>query len=233
MNQGGFTYWAYYTLGNQSSPYEIHLARSNSLTSGWVDYGKVFDGRWPSVYYDGSTFHMIYRKSVTPDAYGLRRATSSDGISWTFQEDVVSDANNPYLWKNPNDNLWYLFYHDSNGAGNRIVMRSASSIADLDAASPVVLINQSAVIASPSVYYRNNKYYLMAEALNGSTWITKVFSSDYIAGPYLEAGNSPILTNNDACAMPIVSGNTLYVYYAELTDAGNNYWDVILRTLAL
>lgn len=153
VSSGGFTYWAYYTKAG-GAPYECHLARSNSLTSGWMDYGKVFDGRWPSVYYDsgGPTFHMFYCRA-TPDDYLIKRATSTDGTLFTYQEDVVTGGNNPFIWKNPNDSQWYLFYHDGGGLGYRIVYRTAAALADLDGASDVVLINTSLPTAAPSMFY--------------------------------------------------------------------------------
>lgn len=234
VSLGGYTYWAYHTLAG-GAPYECHLARSNSLTSGWVDYGKVFDGRWPSVYYDsgGPTFHMFYGRA-TPNDYVIKRATSSDGITFTYQEDVVSDGNGPFIWKNPNDSQWYLFYHDHNGAGNRVLYKTDASITNLAAATPQVVFNQSAVIAAAAVFYVAPNYQMVTETNDGGagTWTTLSFRSTSISGAFSEDWNSPILINDDACAIPLLDagGTTLYLYYAERTSVANDYWNVVVRT---
>ena len=228
VDLGGYKYWAYYTTGVNAPNFEVHLARSNSLHSGWVDYGKVFDGRWPSVYYDGSTFHMIYREASVN--LQLKYATSSDGISWTFQKNI-STGNNPFLWKSPNDSNWYLFYHDTGGNGHRILYRAAATISGLDSATPTVLIDQVAIIASPSIAYYLNKYWLTCETYPDSVWNTVLYSSDAISGTYVEHVSSPILTNDDACAIQLLYNDVLYLYYSEKTGTGISwdYWDVVLR----
>ena len=226
VDMGGYTYWAYHTLAG-GAPFEVHLARSNSLTSGWVDYGKVFDGRWPSVTDQGGTFHMFYQDAG--GAATIKRATSTDGINWTYQEDICS-GNNPYLWKNPNDSKWYLFYHDTGGSGHRIRVRNATNLEDLDSALDVTLIDQSAVIASPAVHYYDGKYWLLCETYPLSVWNTVAYWSESIDSGYLECCGNPILSNQDACGMPMKKGSTLYFYYNELTDVPNDYWDIVVRT---
>lgn len=236
VNSGGFTYWAYYTLAGSGPdvgqpPFECHMARSNSLTGSWVDYGKVFDGRWPSVYYDssGTTFNMFYCRP-SPDDYLIKRATSSDGITFIYQEDVVTGGNNPFIWKNPNDNQWYLFYHDGGGRGYRIISRTASALADLDGASDVVLINTTLPTAAPSMFYSGGKYNLLVETLEGNVWHIRAYRSDAVNGPFAECWNSPLLTNDDAGPIGLMSGSDLYLYYIERTNVGSDYWDIDLRT---
>ena len=176
---------------------------------------------------------MIYRITNESNDYGLLRATSSDGLSWTYQEEVVSDGNNPFLWKDPRSGNWFLYYHDHGGDGNRIAYRTAATIADLNLATSYFLFNTSGSIASPCVFYKNNTYYLATETLNDTTWNVNVYCSENAYGPFLKCENWAILTNNDACNIPLILDDTLYFYYCELTDSGNDYWDIVLRTAGM
>lgn len=220
-------YWAYYTLGgnNLQPPFECHLARSNSLTSGWVDYGKVSDGRWPSVHYDGSLFHMFWRdNSSTHTTY---RSTSADGISFTLAETIGNGAN-PFVWKNPNDNQWYLFNHDLGGAGYQIFYRTASSITGLAASEKTTILNLNTFVAAPTMFYRDGYYWLFVEELTNSAYRMVSYRSTSISGPYRRIN---ILTAQDeACPIVLKSGSTFYFYYIPRTSVASSYWDIVVRT---
>lgn len=229
INMGGFTYWSYYTLGgsNLAPPFEIHLARSNSLTSGWVDYGKVYDGRWPSVHFDGSNFHMFYRENSANHV--TYRATSADGITWADAETIGNGAN-PFLWKNPNDNQWYLFSSDLGGNGYQIFYRTAATITGLAASAKTYVIDQNVHVAAPSIFYRNGLYHLFVEEDAVAYWRIVSLTSSNIAGPYTRT--DIVSVNDEACPIILKGGATLYYYSCPLVSSrATSYWNIALRTI--
>jgi hypothetical protein len=231
VNLGGYKYWAYYTLAN-GGPFTVHLARSNDLVT-WDDYGYLFNGRWPSVTFDGTTFHAFYGTGT--DDYVMYRATSTDGITFTYQETVASgNANNAFLWRDPADDRWHIFHHAQATSGlHEIRVKSASTLTGLAAAPITPLLQELRVLASPGVHYRDGHYWMLVESYPSSIWNTEVYVADRVEGPWVKCPTNPLLSNNDACAMPFHVDDALYVYYSELTNVGSNYWDIVQRTYNL
>ncbi|GAH05345.1 unnamed protein product, partial [marine sediment metagenome] len=122
----------------------------------------------------------------------VERWTSADGINFVFQEIVVPAGaggletyKSPFIWLNPNDNLWYLYWHRER-AGNThdIMVRSAANIEDLDGAADSVVLTVVGVpgIAAPSMMYRDGRYWLIAEGFRsvmggGADWAVVAYSS--------------------------------------------------------
>lgn len=231
INQGGFKYWAYYTLGgnNLQPPFYAHLARSNSLTSGWVDYGLVLANvRWPSVHFDGSLFHMFWREnSSTHTTY---RSTSADGLSWTLAETIGNGAN-PYIWKNPNDNQWYLFSADLGGTGYQIFYRTAASITGLAASAKTVLLDINVFVGAPTIFYKDGYYWLFVEEYALSIYRMVAYRASNIAGPYERI--NIITAQDEACPIVMQAGSNYHFYYCPRTSVTNSYWDIAVRTAIL
>jgi hypothetical protein len=157
----------------------------------------------------------------------LERWTSTDGISFTFQENVIaggSEYKNPFVWFNPNDNKWYLYYHDADGSTEYIKVRSAANIEDLDAASSSTVMSRSGTLGSPSVMYRDGYYWLAVEVLD-TVWKVRAFYSTSPTSGFTEASNSPILTNDEACAMHFLSPDGSKAYLFSNRDSANWYQD--------
>ena len=77
----------------------------------------------------------------------LERWTSTDGINYTFLENVKSGGNqwkNPFIWFNDNDNRWYLYSHDIvSGSSEILEVRSATTLDGLKSASDISIVSQN------------------------------------------------------------------------------------------
>ena len=140
---------------------------------------------------------------------------------------MVTGAN-PFIWKNPNDSQWYLFFHDTGGAGYRICYRTAASLADMDSASTVPVLDFNIVTAAPTVFYRDGLYWLIVEEWPNEIWRNSAFYSSSISGPYTRWGI--VNSADDACSIILKYGSTLYYYYSQQTNKTSVYWDIVLRT---
>ena len=155
---------------------------------------------WPSTTYVSGTFYMFVEDYTGGT---LERWSSTDGIHYTFVENVKSGGNqykNPFIWLNPNDNNWYLYSHDSYGSTEYLEVRSADSFSGLRTASDTVVASNNGPLGSPSMMYYNGKYWLLGEILPASKWqIVAYYSSTSPDSGFIQAANSPILTNDEAC----------------------------------
>lgn len=200
----------------------VYLFYCDDPTGQWTPYSgnPILDpgdqeNRWPSTVWDGSTLHMFFGDLVNGK---LERWTSNDGINFSHAEDVIateSEFISPFVWQNPNDSKWYLYWHDH--TVDYVYTRSANAIADLGAASDVFVGDDPKMLAGPTVTYINGLYWLFAEWSDGPWHITAFFSRDP-EGPFIEATNSPVLGDGyyDQQACPIVvwgpSDTVLYLY---------------------
>jgi len=225
LNKNGYKYWAYY--GCRSSTSGIGVAYSNDLVN-WTRYNcsepLIQSHRWPTVGIQNDTIHLFYR--------GVYRATSpvSDGINFTVQEQVTSGGVTPFLFKNPVDDEWWLFWVSPTSTFNA---KHAKDIRDLDEA-PTIIVRQETTINAwaPSVFYWNNTFYFTQECEPGGVWVERAFYNDTL-GPNCfndatECPNSPVpmLSTEDACGMAHMEGNQLYYYWSYKFDHPSDLWDV-------
>jgi len=220
-----------YDSNNEGS--EIRLYYTNNLDGSWTAYsGNPILGpassryRWPSVAYINGTFHMF----LTDMHDGtLERWTSTNGILYTFGENVKSGGNqwkNPFIWLDGNDNKWYLYSHDTSGGTEQIKVRNASRIEDLDGASDTVVISRTIPFGSPTVMYFGNQYWLLAEILDGGKWKTVAYySTTSPSSGFKECYNSPILSNDEACPMLVLNPTQTKAYLFANRDSSNWYQD--------
>lgn len=247
VNMGGYKYWGYWTdvYGNA-----IGLARSNDLTN-WTKYAgnpiltsTTYTTRWPSVTFDGTTFHMFLSDyGPLSDLNFIKRYTSTDGITFSYVETVYENPGStqelgaPYIWFNPNDNNYYLYFYETvYGVSNKVRCKIAPTIEGLKSASVTDVMNLRSVEFAPSVLYDNssNLYWLVTEEDLGSyNWITRAYHSSSPTGGFVEATNSPILTNNDACPIHLLVNNKVYIYYCQFVGPTVPMdWDIRLRIQA-
>ena len=156
----------------------------------------------------------------------LEHWTSTDGIHYTFVENIKSGGNqykNPFIWLNPNDNKWYLYSHDSSGTVESIKVRSATSITGLRTATDTIVVSNNGPLGSPSIMYYNGRYWLLGEVLPGSLWqVVAYYSTTSPTSGFVQANNSPILTNDEACPMLfMLPGQTRAFLY---TTANQTSW---------
>jgi len=228
LNMGGHTYWGYYSLqGNECGG--VGLAFSEDLVT-WTKYPSnplFLNGRWPRVVQIGSTFYMAYTLNYCGSSE-VDLASSTDGLTWTPVKQLVppnylSDPRNqnPDLWLNPNDGMYYLFWYSGNDTNVfRIMSRKAASPTGLDSSvSEVMVLSSAAVLAAPDIMFAHGTYFLSTETTDDAgIWNTNVFSSTTSpTGGFTELPGNPVLANGSACMFQTIFGTTLHEYYCKLT----------------
>ncbi len=248
-NKEGYKYWGYYGLcyygGGQLNLLKVGLVRSNDLIH-WDKYeGNPIIGdncRWPNVILVGSRFYMFYAEYDEANDSRIVVVTSKDGIHFDNKSVVVPrergmQNQNPFIYFNEQDKNFYLFYYsgieksrDSTSNNWNIMVRKSRRIENLKDANPMVLLTSRYTLAAPSIAFFKNKYYLSVEAWNsekwGNKWVTLAYVSDEIDGKYRHLDNSPILSDNDACAFQYVFHNELHVFYSHCFDTTKSNWDL-------
>ncbi len=210
--------WKYLAYDSDNIGSEIRLYMTNDLNGQWVAYsGNPILGtssnhyRWPSVVWDGSTFHMFLDDRTDTE---IERWTSTDGINFSFVENMTitteTDYMSPFVWKNPNDGLWYLYHQENGDYPNKLWGRSASTIAGLATAIDTEILTWSGSgdtrPAAASMMYWNTKYWLVTEDLpSGAAWCIRARYGDSPTGSFTVGLNSAILGEGylDGHACPI------------------------------
>ncbi|MBX6359880.1 MAG: DUF2341 domain-containing protein [Acidobacterium ailaaui] len=235
-NQNGYTYSGYYGTYQCDG---IGIAYSNDLTH-WTKYTGnplISGGRWPTVQLVNGVYYMLYEKNFCTSSSYIELATSTDGLHFTDVKPIVKAQSglrnqNPNLFFNPNDNLWYLYYYHGDDSSNfNIYVRSASSITALDTAATSTVLSSKAKMAAPSMFYYNGKYYLSTEGTDPTQqWVTNVYSSSSPKSGFTLVPGNPVLANGGACMFQQAFGSTLYNYNCQQT---NGVWTLQLRTASL
>jgi len=210
---------------------EIRLYYTNSLDSTWTQYSAnpiltsaLPEYRWPSVVYDGSTLHMFLSDRTNAQ---VERWTSSDGITFTFQEAVVTTAEaddqyfNPFIFYSTHASKWMLYYKIHASGVLTLYLKSSATIAGLTAASPEMVSGGVAGgdlqnTAAPSMLYINGLYWMLTEGYpDPGYWVTYARRSKE---PNTNLVDSTAIlgdTNTGhACAIHLLSpdGNSIYLY---------------------
>lgn len=185
--------------------------------------------RWPSVTYVNGMFHMFYCDS---SGRKLKRAISSDPFSFSDVETIETGEMyyNPFIWRNPNNGRWYLYYHLMNPF-EKIVCRSADSIEYLGRASPIEVLSikereKYNICASPSITYFDSRYYMAIESKNeNGKWIIRIYSSQSPTGPF-KSEEILYFKGSCACSMLMLGSDEDVVYcffiMSSLKDCGIN-----------
>ena len=220
--------WTYLAYDSDSEGNNIYLYYSDSPTGPWTSYsaGPILTSagsfRTPSVVYVDGVFEMFLNNLNTKD---VERWTSSDGINFTYQETVLTcpddEWTNPFVWLNPNDNNWYLFWVDGNNAGETwtIYARNSSSITGLADANDTLVLSYPASstlrhMACPTIMYRDGQYWLLCESepVDDGPWQVCAFVSTSVTSGYAECPNSPILTGDEACPQVFIADDNVSCY---------------------
>jgi hypothetical protein len=249
VNMDGYKFWAYYC---DIYGYGVGLARSNDLIN-WDKYsGNPLPGlygsstyyRWPSVTLENGVFNMFLDDYPLYDGYlnFIKRYNSTDGINFSYVETVYSvpgsnyEVECPYIWFNPNDNKYYLYFTEKNQTRTPVSMTECLSATTLDGLKNASLIdakpNNNDEYA-PSVLYdpSTGLYWLTNE--QGQSWNERAFHSTSPISGFVEASNSPILTDLDACGMQFWHNNKVYFYYNhQLSGSWAGPWDTRLQIQA-
>ncbi|GEM_PF-1089883 len=234
-NQNGYTYSGYYGTYQCDG---VGLAYSNDLVH-WTKTGSplITGGRWPTVQLVNGVYYMLYEKNFCTATSYIELASSTDGLHFTDVKPIVQAKSgyrnqNPNLFLNPNDHLWYLYWYYGDDSSNfNIYVRSASSITALDTASTSVVLTSSAKMAAPSMFYYGGKYYLATEGTDpNQQWVTNVYSSSSPKSGFTLVPGNPVLSNGGACMFQQSFGSTLYNYNCQQT---NGAWTLQMRSASL
>ena len=242
-----YSYLGYYCNPEGSA---IGLAMTNDLWGKWHRYsGNPILGsrvrcyfiillnhyRWPSVTYCDGMFHMFYC-----DRYGrkLKRAVSMNPFFFSDVETIETGEMyyNPFIWRNPNDGRWYLYYHLMNPF-EKIVCKSATSIKNLGKVSPIEVLSirkggRFHVCASPSITYFDSIYYMAVESVDeNGKWIIRIYSSKSPTGPFRNEGVLP-LKGRCACPMLMLGSDENVVYCFFNCEYFPRLWDqYVMRSI--
>jgi hypothetical protein len=212
----------------------ISLYFSNNLT-GWTPYSanpilSSTNGSFyaPTVAYTGGVFEMFLNNlnNAVEGEGNIERWTSANGTSFTYQETVLTSPDDPwadpFVWLNPNDGNWYLFWVDGNNfAGTwTIYARDSSSITGLGLASDTLVMSATSStfphMSGPTIMYRDGHYWLLCEVepLTDGPWEICAFVSTSVTSGYGECPNSPILTtaNDVACPQIFIADDNVSCY---------------------
>ncbi len=230
--------WKYLAYDCDPLGSEINLFYTNDTAGTWTPYsanpilGPNPDYyRWPSTTYLDGTFFMFLENY---SGYTLELWTSSDGIHYTFDEILKSGGNpykNPFIWHNTVDNLWYLYSHDSTSNTESLEVRSADTLGGLKTASDIIVLSRNLPFGSPSVMYFDGEYWLLAEILQDSVWQTVAYYSTSPTSGFVEASNSPVLRNDEACPMIYLTEDQTKAYL--YTTANSAVWNEETREVYL
>ena len=224
--------WKYLAYASNVRGSMINLYMSDTLDGEWESYSQnpILDSkdknnfRWPSTVFDNGVFHMFLDNNSDSQ---LEHWTSTDGIHFAFVETVYNTNPmgnyNPFIWKNPNDNNWYLYWQNTKTSTLHVTV--ATNINDFrNAVSSVVITAQDALPslpAAPSVIFKDGRYILTLEGFPGNVWHTYIFSSKSPIKGFAEM--ECILTQNEACAMIYNSPDEkeVYLFVSRLSE---RYW---------
>lgn len=216
------------------------------------------DCRWPTVVYADSVFYMFYAEYDVNNDSQIVMLTSKDGFEFGDRTVVVPrelgrQNQNPFAFYNKEDGYFYLAYYSGvelsddkplvgregvvkkaaeAGATNiwQIKLRKSKDIGGLKDAEAKVLLTSTYTVASPSITFFNNKYFLLVEAIVegkwDDKWVTLAYGSDSIDGDYAELSGNPLLPDNDACAFQHIFDGQLYIFYSHCLDIEKWNWEI-------
>ena len=231
--------WKYLAYDSDPNGTMINLYYSNNTAGPWTPYSlnpilgpKADNFRWPSTTYVNGVFNM-FLENVTGGS--IERWTSTNGTYFTFAQDIRTGGNawgNPFIWFNPNDGNWYLYTHNSWGSTEAVEVRSANSISGLASASDSIVVSRTTSFGSPTVMFYGGVYWLMAEIQVGSRWqIVTYFSTTSPTSGFVEAANSPTITDDEACPMLFLTPTQTQAYL--FTNGNSATWNVNMREVYL
>ncbi len=224
--------WKYFAYDSDPLGTMIRLYYTNDPSGTWTPYSqnpilgtKANYYRWPSTTYVNGVFNMFLEDRTLGT---LERWTSTDGLHYTFLENVKTGGNeykNPFIWFNDNDYKWYLYSHDaiSSGVGESLKVRSASSLDGLKTASDTTIVSRNNIFGSPTMMFYNGVYWLLGEIEVGTQWqVVAYYSTTSPSSGFVEAGNSPVITSDESCPMLFLTQDKFNAYL--YTIAINGAW---------
>jgi hypothetical protein len=224
---------------------ELRLYYADGIGGPWTPYsgnpimGPSINGVCGcSVALVNGTFEMFVNNEGLGD---IELWNSTDGIHFTFVETIltapVDPWTNPFVWLNPNDGLWYLFWENGNNAGGTwsIMARNSSSITGFGSQPDMTVMSTTTLLhmAFPTVMYRDGYYWLLCEAEplgDGTPWEVCAFVSGSVTSGYVQCSNSPIITGDEACPQVFIGDDGVSCYL--FTDQNSSIWYQMMRAVS-
>lgn len=229
--------WKYLAYASNIRGSEIKLYYTDDLDSEWISYSKnpILDSknenqfRWPNTVWDGKIFHMFLDNL---DYRQIEHWTSEDGIHFVFNSIIHIENRNcgerhpsygPFVWLNPNDNKWYLYWRDANE--EKIKVNISDDLNRFERCTNIDVINSSesfpSLTASASILFCDGIYWLLLEGEIDKIWKTFAFYSESPISNFKPYGE--ILSNGDACGMQYYDseGKNIYLY---ISNCNGNGW---------
>lgn len=207
INQG-YRYIGYFGHNECGSPQQqgIYVARTNDLNAGTWQQDPTppnFVGtppcRWASALVDGSSIDLVVNQIWDGTITGQVSTDGLNGMSFGTPTTLVGESGvangNPTLFRDPNTNLFHLYWYRHVGGGSyEIRVKTSSTFSGLLGSGPTdigqLVAYSPEVVASPQVMYANGKYYLAVETLEGCApqadcrWKTRVLTGTSPTGSF-------------------------------------------------
>jgi hypothetical protein len=222
--------WKYLAYDSEPNGAYINLYYSNDTGGVWTAYSgnpilNSTEGndnfRWPSTTFVNGVFYMFIEDY---SGNALQLGTSTDGINYVYNQTVMVGGTawkNPFIWFNPNDNQWYLYTHLSVGTTESLIVRHASTLNGLQSASDSIVVSRNEAFGSATMMYYGGRYWLLGEILVGSQWqVVAYYSTTSASSGFIELGNSPILTQDEACPMLFLTPDQSHAYLYTTVSSG-------------
>ena len=238
--------WKYLAYDSEPNGAYINLYYSNDTGGVWTAYsGNPILGpagadyfRWPSTTFVNGVFYMFI-EDYSENA--LQLVTSTDGINYAYNQTVMVGGTaykNPFVWFNPNDDQWYLYSHQTNGVENDIIVRHASTLDGLQSASDSIVVSRNQPFGSATMMYYSGRYWLLGEIetfvgpSQTPQWeVVAYYSTTSASSGFIEVGNSPILTQDEACPMLFLTPDQSHAYL--YTTVTHDVWYVTTHEINL
>ncbi|MCW4000971.1 MAG: DUF2341 domain-containing protein [Candidatus Bathyarchaeota archaeon] len=221
--------WKYLAYDSDPEGSQIRLYYTNDTAGTWTSYSqnpilgpRAYYYRWPSTTYVNGVFNMFVEDR---SGGALERWSSTDGIHYTFMENVRTGGNeyqNPFIFYSTNDNRWYLYSHDASGTLESLKVRSASSLDGLRTASDSIVLSRNLPFGAATVMYYNGYYWLLAEIFENNLWKVVAYYSTSPSSGFTEVSNSPILSADQACPTLYLSPSKTRAFL--FTTEGASVW---------
>ncbi len=240
LNKNGYRFWGYYTGWNGNGMQtNMGLAYSNDLVN-WVKDDSspvVRDLRWGTVIMVDGVINMFGTRNYGGYSY-IVRLTSEDGKNFTEQEMAVAPVNgeknqNPFIFYDEENQVYRLYYFHLIGKNNRIEEKHSADITQLAVAPEnLVMSDRTSILAAPSIFYRDGKYWFFTETCRKVNdvfkWQTLAFVSDNPIMDFEPTEIDKVLIDNDACFMPYLFDNQFNGVFSHKYPDGT--WELFRTT---
>jgi len=165
----------------------------------------------PFIVFESGTYYLICESlNDARDDNNIVYATSTDGLSWTYQSKLIDKATNasyPYTFKW--DGTWYM----TPNLGSDVDLYSASS-PDGNWTLDQTLVSNTDEVDDPTLIRWNGKWYAFYHDPNVAPEEMKIYYADSLKGTYSAHSNNPVHSGGDLVrcgGRPIVTEDRIWM----------------------